>query len=125
MIRGCSLVLLVLAAVLLVSAEPTARDVEALLRQAQAALARGDFEAALAQYRQAEERCDDPGFVAYNKGLLFYRWALAGEEARRVTRLRDAEDHLRCCLDDDSRERRGRALFALGNALLQRSQGQD
>src|SRR5437762_3192064 len=77
MTRG-SIALLALTAVLIASAEPTTRDVEALLRQAQTALARNDFAAALAQYEQAEERCDDPGFVAYNKGLLFYRWALAG-----------------------------------------------
>jgi Ca-activated chloride channel family protein len=101
---------LLLAALLLVSAAPTPDD---WLRRGNAALDRGQPDAALAEYARAAERTTDPGQVAFNQGVALFR---AG-------RFRDAELHFRRCLDDAAGERRVRGLYDLGCCLLQQSQG--
>ena len=103
-----------LTAVLCVSAaDPPA--LEGLLRQADEAFAEQKFDDALRLYEQAETSTTDPGRVAFNKAATYYR----------LERYREAIDCYRRCLEDDAAppERRARACFDLGNAILQQAQG--
>jgi tetratricopeptide (TPR) repeat protein len=72
----------------------------------------GDNERALASLETASQQTDDPGLVAYNRGI-----ALA-----RLGRLREAELQFIRCLDDDAipTERRAKALYNRGVCLLSR-----
>lgn len=112
-----------LASALLVAAAPTV-PVD-WLAQGDSALAAGDLEQALADYRRAAERTTDPGLAAFNQGVCLYQ----------LGRFREAELLFRCALDDagvsemqrgpESQRRRGRALYNLGNCLLKESGGRD
>ena len=99
----------VLAVVVLAGAAPSAEDA---LRQGNDAIQRKDYEAALKFYEQAEVDAADPGLVAFNKGTALFR----------LGRLREAElCYLRCLQDKAiAPERRRKALYDLGVALLQR-----
>jgi tetratricopeptide (TPR) repeat protein len=84
-----------------------------LIRQGNQAFASGDLELAESLYAQAEERAADPGLVAFNKGTALCR----REDFRR------AELCFRRALGDPaiSPERRGRALYNLGNCLVRQA----
>jgi tetratricopeptide (TPR) repeat protein len=109
-------------AALCISAE-TPPDWESLLRQGDAAYARGDYTAAAALYEQAGDRSTDPGLVTFDLAAAQYRMALASD-ADRPRLAREAEQSYRCCIEPDS-PRRARALYGLGNALLLRADGRD
>jgi Ca-activated chloride channel family protein len=100
----------ILAVLVLVGAAPPLP--EDLVRQGNDAIQRKDYEAALRFYEQAEVGTPDPGLVAYNKGTALFR----------LGRLREAElCYLRCLQDRVILpERRRKALYDLGVALMQR-----
>jgi tetratricopeptide (TPR) repeat protein len=83
------------------------------LRDANDAFERGEWETAELLYTQAEERSDDPGLVAFNKGAALYH---RGD-------FRRAELCFRRCLGDAAIAdgRRGRALYNLGNCLVRQA----
>ncbi|MBI1829887.1 MAG: hypothetical protein HYR84_00385, partial [Planctomycetes bacterium] len=86
-------------------------DPEELVRQANDAFARKDYATAIKLYEQAEAESLDPGLISFNKAAAHYR----------LGQHKDAIDGYRRCLEDDAAppERRARAQFDLGNALLQ------
>src|SRR6516164_5322763 len=94
-------------------------DPETLLNEGNAAFARGDYAEAADLYRRAEARTTDPGRVAFNRATAVYHQALEDpDDAAEL--LREAERLYRCCLELDD-PRRPRALYGLGNCLLQRA----
>ena len=99
-------------AVGLISAGPAGPPAD-LIRDADAAYDRGDLDAAESLYARAEERAPDPGLVAFNKGAALYR---RGD-------FRRAELCFRRSLGDAEipPERRGRALYNLGNCLVRQA----
>lgn len=99
-----------LAALLLVGASIAPDDA---VRRGVAALDAGNPEAALAEFQSAAERTTDPGLVAFNAGIALYR----------LGQFRDAADRFRWSLSDAEGPRRSRALYNLGCALVQNSQG--
>jgi tetratricopeptide (TPR) repeat protein len=102
---------------------PSSRlDPEALLREGNAAFARGDYATAAALYEQAEARSTEPSLVAFNLAAAKYHQALAA--GGDMAALREAEQLYRCCLDT-SDPRRPLALYGLGNCLLQRGADRD
>jgi hypothetical protein len=107
-----------LVPLLLGARPPRAADVEALLRAADAAFARGAHAEAAAMYEKAEERSTEPGLAAFN--LAAAKLALAREGNPQA--LGEAEQAYRCCLEPGD-PRRPRALFGLGNCLLLRAAG--
>jgi hypothetical protein len=107
-----------LAALLTVSSSP-APDAETLLREGNEAFARQDYAGAAALYEQAWARTTDPALVAFNLAAAQYR--LGQEPGPGSARaLREAEQLYCCCLGADD-PRRARALYGLGNCLLQQS----
>ncbi len=84
---------------------------ESLLRQANEAFGRQDYKAALEFYEGAEALTRDPGLVSFNKAAAHYR----------LGQYKDAIECYRRCLEDDraSKERKARAYFDMGNALVQ------
>jgi tetratricopeptide (TPR) repeat protein len=96
-----------LMAVLLLGAAPTdtAND---LVLAGNAALDRTRPEAALDVYGRAEDLTDDPGLVAYNEAVAFYRF----------DRFRDAETHFLRAREDAAGNRLANVLLGLGNALV-------
>jgi tetratricopeptide (TPR) repeat protein len=109
---------LTLLALAVLAASPCL-DPEALLREAAAAYARGDYAAAASLYEQAEARTTDPGLVAFNLAAAKYRLALTPEAGSRQA-LQEAEQLYRCCLEPGD-PRRARALYGLGNSLLRQA----
>lgn len=99
----------VAVSIVLVSATPQSD----WLRRGNDALSRGQPDVALVEYARAAQRTNDPGEVAFNEGVALYR----------LGRYRDAELHFRRALSDAQGARRVRALYNLGSALLQESQG--
>jgi Ca-activated chloride channel family protein len=97
-------------ALLLVSASSVS---DAELRRGIAALDAGQLESALTHFSVAGERTTDPGLVAFNEGVALYR----------LHRFREAELRFRCSLSDAEGARRANALYNLGCALVQSSQG--
>lgn len=109
----------------LVSASPP-HDPPDLLRQAVAAFRRQDYTACLRLCEQAEARATDPGLVAFNKAAALYQLGLTENDPRGQWELfKRAEQHYRYCLEDATGLRRARALFDLGNALVQQAQDRD
>jgi len=98
---------LVIVAVGLVSATPS--DLDGLVRQGNAAYDVEEYQDAVTLFERAEDRSLDPGLVAFNKAAALYRLGEYAEAAR----------HYRRCLEDAAGLRRARALFNLGNALVQ------
>jgi len=100
------------AALALVAVALAGAEVESLLRQGSDAFQKKDYAAALKFFEQAEDGAPDPGLVAFNKGATLIR----------LGRLREAElSYLRCLQDRVApAERRLKALYNLGTALLQR-----
>lgn len=109
--------------VLCASAASPAPDWQALLRQGDAAYARGDYAASAALYEQAGDRATDPGLVTFDLAAAQYRLALAsdGDRARLA---QEAEQSYRCCAGPRD-PRRALALYGLGNALLLKADARD
>lgn len=85
------------------------------VRRADRAYRRGDYEAAVSLYRQAECDTTDPGLVAFNKaGALF-----------RLSRYTEAERSYLCSREGASGPRLARVQYNLGNCIVQESGGQD
>ncbi|HYV37664.1 MAG TPA: VWA domain-containing protein [Gemmataceae bacterium] len=101
---------LAMLAVLLVGATPA--EVDDLIRLGTDAFQKKDYPLALKFFEQAEERAEDPGLIAFNKGVTLFR----------LGRLREAElCYLRCLQDRAApADRRLKALYDLGTVLLQR-----
>jgi tetratricopeptide (TPR) repeat protein len=95
-----------LLAVLLISATP-ASDVDALVRQGNAAFERKDYAAAVALYTRAEPAAVDPGHVAFNKATALYQ----------LGNYRDAERHYRCAIENAPEPRLTNARYGLANCL--------
>jgi tetratricopeptide (TPR) repeat protein len=114
--------LLASALVALGAAPRRGADMESLLRQGNAAFARGDYAEAVRLYEEAEARATDPGLVTFNLASAKYHLALTGEGG--ATALSEAERLYRCCLAATD-PRRPRALFGLGNCLLLRAASPD
>lgn len=113
------LLAITLALSLLGAAQPP--DPEALLREGNAAFARGDFARAAALYERAEVRATDPGLVAFNLAAAKYRLA---ESDGSPQALLEAEQAYRCCVEPGN-PRRAAALYGLGNCLLLKAGDRD
>jgi Ca-activated chloride channel family protein len=107
--RTAALLVALVAIVSVSAADPP--EAEALIRQGNDAFARGEYKEAVEAYERAERLTLDPGQVSFNKAAAYYR----------LERYRDAIDGWRRVLEDDriAPERRARASFYLGNALVQ------
>ena len=83
------------------------------IRRGNVALAAGDLAAADAYYARAEDRTDDPGLVAYNRGVVALK---RGDD-------RAAELAFRRTLGDPaaSAKRRAKAYYNLGHALVRQA----
>lgn len=88
---------------------------ESILHHANRAMLEQRYADALSEYAKIEVSATDPGLIAYNKGLALYH----------LKQYADAARHFRCALEGASAERQCLAQYALGNALLQRSLGED
>jgi tetratricopeptide (TPR) repeat protein len=101
-----------LTALVLISAAPLP-SVEEYIRQGNQAYHRGEFADALQLYDQAAAATLDPGLVAFNQGAALFR----------LERFDEAASHYRRCLEDAAipQERRARAQYDLGNALVQQA----
>jgi tetratricopeptide (TPR) repeat protein len=113
-------------------------DAEDLVRQGNAAFARGDYEQAAAFYRRAEESSTDPGLVAFNKAATLYKagqfedaekhyWLCLGDAAAAVERSlrRQPDRDLPKKIRASAGPRLARVLYNLGDCVVQRSQGTD
>lgn len=97
--------------VVLVSAGPREeRTPDELVRAGNAAVARGDYDAAVTQYTAAEERTLDPGLVAFNKANALYLRGQFAEAERYFTRSLDDLDA--------PTDRRCHALYNRGVCLI-------
>jgi tetratricopeptide (TPR) repeat protein len=114
---------LALLAVALVGATPGPADPSALLDEADAAFARGDYARAEELYGRAELRSPDPGRVTLALAAAKYRLALA-EPGRSAALLAEADGLFKSCLDP-AEPRRAEALLGLGNCLLREAAGRD
>jgi type II secretory pathway pseudopilin PulG len=114
--------LLLPAVILLIAAVPDA-PAPALLDEADAAFARGDFSLAAELYTKADLRAPDPGRVALGLAAAKYRLALESPGRPGVI-LAEAEDLYRYCLAETD-PRRGAALVGLGNCLLRDAGSRD
>jgi len=96
----------------LISAAPLP-SVDDLVRQGNEAFGQQDYEAAIAFYEQAETNAVDPGLIAFNKASALFR----------LGRYADAAAHWQRCLEDGAiaPERKARAAYDLGTALVQQS----
>lgn len=114
-VRAASVTLLAFSLLCISGASPPA--VEDHLRAGNAALERGDVEAAAKHYAAAAERADDPGLVAFNRAALHFA---RGD-------FREAELDYRRALDDADAppERIAKAWYNRGAALLHRGGGMD
>jgi Ca-activated chloride channel family protein len=103
----------VLALFSVAAADP--QQIEAWIREGNRAYSAGDYDGALKAYELAESSTLDPGLIAFNKAAAYYR----------LGRHKEAIDSYRRALEDDVAppERRARAHFDLGNALLQNAGG--
>jgi tetratricopeptide (TPR) repeat protein len=96
-----------LVALFLVGAAPSGND--ALVREGNVAFDAEEYQEAVTLFERAEAGVLDPGLVAFNKAAALYR---LGDYAEAVR-------HYRRCLEDATGPRRARALFDLGNSLMQ------
>jgi tetratricopeptide (TPR) repeat protein len=115
--------LLALLAVTLIGATPEHADPAALLDEADAAFARGDYALAEQLYGRAEPRAPDPTRVTLALAAAKYRLALA-EPGRSAALLAEADELFRSCLDP-AEPRRAEALLGLGNCLLREAGSRD
>jgi tetratricopeptide (TPR) repeat protein len=98
-------------AILCLAAAP-AGDALRLVREGNAAFAKGDLALAVRQYEAAAMATDDPGLIAFNRAAIHFA----------EDRFRDAElDYLRCLADRDCpADRRMQAEFNRGVCLVKR-----
>jgi tetratricopeptide (TPR) repeat protein len=135
MTRPLPVLLLVLAAVALISATPDP-EAEDLVRRGNQAFAHGHYNEAAALYRQAEERTTDPGLVAFNNAAALYKqgeyaeaenyyWLSLGDAGPDVeARLKRYPNRdLPPALRKRAGDRLAPVLYNLGNCLLKRSDG--
>ncbi len=106
---------LVVAVSLILLGGEGAKSPRELVREANAAVAREQFEDALKLYTQAERRTTDPGLIAFNKAVILYR----------LERYREAEHHYERALAGADPKRLAKSYYGLGNAKLRRSEGTD
>jgi Ca-activated chloride channel family protein len=99
----------------------TITDPQTLMKDGDAAAARGDYATAAALYKKAEERTTEPTEVAYRLAVVKYQLAV---EAGGGKDLYEAEELFRCCVGANNR-RRPAALFGLGNCLLLKAKGRN
>jgi hypothetical protein len=118
-LRCAPLLLIVLA-----SGAAPPPDPEALLREGNAAVARGDLQAAASSYARALERTTDPAPVAFNLAAVRLRLAVEGPPEDRPRELREAE-LLFGSFTRSGNPRRARALYGVGVCQLQRAEGGD
>ncbi len=111
-------VVFALLPVLIAAASVGPPEVEALLRQGEAAYLAGDVAGAIACFERAQRRATDPRLVAFNLATAYYHQARGGQ----LSALPEAEIAYRSCLERDD-ERRPQALLGLGNCLLLRGSG--
>jgi tetratricopeptide (TPR) repeat protein len=104
----------VVAMLVMAPAFPTTEE---LLQQANTLASQGNLDQAELLYDQAEERANDPGLVAFNKGFVYSR---RGDHRR-------AELYFRRALGDDAipPPRQSKAFYNLGNALVQQAGASD
>jgi tetratricopeptide (TPR) repeat protein len=103
--------LAVAVAALLVAGAGSQDDPVDLVRQGNAAYARGDLGLAVDLYTRAEGRTNDPGLVAVNKAEALYH----------LGNVRGAEVLYRCALTDADRPRRLHARLGLANSLVRQA----
>jgi tetratricopeptide (TPR) repeat protein len=96
----------------LVAAASANQDPEELVRKANAAFNRQEFDLALKLYTEAEAIIENPGLVSFNKGAALYR----------LGRFPDAEAHYRRCLEEADPKRKPAMIYNLANCLVQRAQ---
>jgi tetratricopeptide (TPR) repeat protein len=84
-----------------------------LVHRANRAFEQGEFGLADQLYAQAAQRTDDPGLVAFNRGVLHFQ----------REQFREAELNFRRALEDSviPDDRRGKAWYNLGNALVRQA----
>src|SRR5262249_7461114 len=95
--HGLPVIAPALLSLLLASAAPAATAPRPLLREGDAAFARGDHARAADLYEQAEVRASDPERVAFHLASAKYHLAEA-EDSPSSPALREAEQLYRCCL---------------------------
>jgi tetratricopeptide (TPR) repeat protein len=100
---------LLLPALALVAAGPSAAPPDELVRRANGAVARQQYGDALKLYERAEERATDPGLVAFDEGVALYQ---QGDYAQ-------AEVRFRLALQGATPLRRAWAAYDLAASLLQ------
>jgi hypothetical protein len=115
--------ILVLFATGLLGATPGPSDPTALVDEADAAFARGEYALAEHLYGRAEPRAADPGRVTFGLAAAKYRLALENP-IRSGALLAEAEALYRCCLDPDD-PRRAAALVGVGNCLVRSAASRD
>jgi Ca-activated chloride channel family protein len=101
------------AGVVLLLGAASASELLDLMRQGNAAFRRQEYEEAEGLYQRAQDRTDDPGAAAFNRGVVQYR----------LGHFSAAESHYRQALSDAVGERRLYALYGLANALVQQNLG--
>jgi tetratricopeptide (TPR) repeat protein len=111
-------VLLGVLALAALAAAPPAGP-EDLLRDGDAAFARGDYARAAALYEQAEVRSTEPARVAFRLAGAKYRLA-AGADSERLRLLHEAETLYRCAAGEGE-PTRGEALYGLACCLLEKA----
>jgi tetratricopeptide (TPR) repeat protein len=104
---------LLVAAVMALLGAASAESVEDWIRQGNEAFYQRQLEEALEAYERGEDLSQDPGLIAYNKGVVHFH----------LGHFREAELHFRRCLEDAAGVRRAQALYGLGNSLV--AQGRD
>jgi tetratricopeptide (TPR) repeat protein len=82
---------------------------EEAVRRGNAAFNDGRLQPALELYEKGEDRAADPGLIAFNEGVAFYR----------QERYSEAEDRFRRTLSDATGIRQARAQYNLAACLLQ------
>lgn len=100
----------ILFAVLLLAASPPTED--DLIRTANAAFLRSEYESAARFYEEAEERTGDPGLVAFNRAAVQFQRGEFADAERLYARVLDDRD----C----PRDRAINAWFNRGACLLRR-----
>jgi tetratricopeptide (TPR) repeat protein len=108
MTRRLRVLWLVLPALALVAAGPAAVPPDELVRRANDALGRKQYNDALKLYDRAEERSTDPGLVAFDEGVAFYQ---KGDYA-------EAEVHFRLARQDATGPRQVFAAYNLAASIV-------
>jgi Ca-activated chloride channel homolog len=99
----------------------TITDPQTLLKDGDAAAARGDYAAAAALYKKAEARTTEPGEVAYRLAVVKYQLAVENDDRKELF---EAEELFRCCVGRNN-PHRAAALYGLGNCLFLKARGKN